>query len=382
MMRSNELRIGFSAPSKVLGGLGGQADSSLGIEAVVSTENWPPAEKKGKLFFASSRAVCGSRAGRLPSQVLRAVRLFSGDFMAKWIKRIVLVVVLLAVVGIVIVYFSLNSIVRATVQSQATASLGVKTTLGSAALSIFGGSLQLNNLDVSSPPNFSAPDLFTLAAIKMGVSYGQLRNQPIHASEIVITNPDLVLEQANGKLNLQALKDQMPTTPASAAPASSGQPAEPMKLIIDHLELQNANVTIRAGIPGLSSPISVTVPSLVMTNIGNADGAGNGAAMKDVIMQVATSLSARGVDTANLPPEVKALLAGGINGLSAQLNTELHTQIESLSGSLDKSLNKSLGNSLGGGNLNGLLGGGGNGKSGPTTQSLEQGLGNLLNQKK
>jgi uncharacterized protein involved in outer membrane biogenesis len=283
--------------------------------------------------------------------------------MTKWIKRIVLAVIVLIVAGIAIVYFSLNSIVRSTVESQATSSLGVKTTLGSAALSLFGGSLSLNDLEVGSPPNFSAPELFTLSGIKVGVNYGQLRNEPIHISQIVITNPNLVVEQANGKLNLQALMDQMPKSSSSST----------MKVIIDKLELDNSNVTIRPGIPGLSSPITVTVPSLVMNNVGNADGSGNGAAIKDVIMQAATTLSAKGVDTANLPPEVKALLSGGINGLSTQLGTEVNAQIQNLTGSLNNSVNKAVG-----GNLNNLLGG----KGVPSTQSMEQGLGNLLGGKK
>src|ERR1700676_2686289 len=68
-----------------------------------------------------------------------------GDFM-KWAKRIVLVVVALIVVGLLIVYFSLNAIVRSEVQTQSTASLNVPTTLGSAHLALFGGSVGLNEL--------------------------------------------------------------------------------------------------------------------------------------------------------------------------------------------------------------------------------------------
>jgi len=59
----------------------------------------------------------------------------------KWIKRIVIAVIALVIVALGIVYFSINAIIRSAVQTQASASLNVPTTLDSARLAIFGGSL-------------------------------------------------------------------------------------------------------------------------------------------------------------------------------------------------------------------------------------------------
>ena len=66
-------------------------------------------------------------------------------------KWIVLVLLVLIVGAIIAVWFSLNSIVRSTVQTQATHSLGVETTLPSANVSLFGGKVGLNDLQISSP---------------------------------------------------------------------------------------------------------------------------------------------------------------------------------------------------------------------------------------
>ncbi len=277
----------------------------------------------------------------------------------KWIKRILLAVLVLIIVAVVVIYFAMNSIIRSQVQNQATASLGVPTSLGSAQLSLFGGTVRLNGLQVGSPPKFSAPNLFTLAAIKVAVQYGQLLHSPIHIQRITIDHPNLVVEQSGASLNLNALMDQMPTTPKT----SGGQPAQPIKLVIDELDLNNAQVTFMPGIPGLANSIQVPINSITLRNIGNANGNQNGAAIKDVVLQAATALAAKAADAAKLPPEVATLLSGDLGGLSKQLGGEFDQQFQNLSGSLGKKLGGTVGNLI-------------NGNGGKGQNAIQQLLGN------
>jgi uncharacterized protein involved in outer membrane biogenesis len=260
----------------------------------------------------------------------------------KWIKRIILAGVLLILIAIVIVYFSLNSIVRSEVERQASASLGVTTTLGSARLSLLGGNVSLSDLQISSPPKFSSPQIFTLGGVGVAVQYGQLTGSPIHIQKILIDHPVLVVEQADVKLNLKALMDQMPQSPKT----SGGQTTQPIKLVIDDLDLNNADVTFMPGIPGLANSVQISVPLMSLKNIGNANGNQNGAAIKDVVMQVVTALAAKAADASKLPPAVKVLLAQDLNGLSKQLGPDFDGQFQDLAGSLTKQLSPKLENSL------------------------------------
>jgi len=273
----------------------------------------------------------------------------------KLIKRIVIGAVVVIVIGGLILRSNLDSIIRGVIERQASASMGVPTTLGSASLSILGGQVKLANFQVASPPKFPSPNIFTLDAIGVSVNYGQLTGSPIHIKAIEIDHPVLVVEQSDMQLNLKALMDQMPQTPQT----SGGQPTKPIMLIIDELDLNNALVTFLPGIPGMTKPIQITVPSLTLKNIGNADGNQNGAAIKDVVMQTATALAAKGADTANLPPEAKALLAGDFSGLSQQLGAEFNKQFQGAAGGLMKNLPADVGNVL-------------NNKSGGGTNPLQQ----------
>src|SRR5881275_1972575 len=129
--------------------------------------------------------------------------------MKKIIVRTLLALVLLLMIAVGGLYFYRNSLIRSAVESQANSSLGVKTTLGSANLGLFGGTLSLGDLKIGSPAGYKADQRFTLNELGLGVNYGELRKQPIHVSKLVIDKPRAVLEYVNGKFNFQSLVDQM-----------------------------------------------------------------------------------------------------------------------------------------------------------------------------
>jgi hypothetical protein len=268
--------------------------------------------------------------------------------MKKLIRNVVLVVVLIVVIGVVIVWFSLNSIVRSTIQTQATASLNVPTTLDAVDLKPFAGSVGLTGLDVGSPPNYTAPHMFVMDGLNVSVSYGQLFGNPIHVKKIVIDNPELVVEQSGGKLNLQVVMSGSSSSSSSGGGgASSSQSSSQMKFIIDELDVNNAKVTILPGVPGLSQQQEVTVPSLVLKNIGNADNSENGAAIKDVIMQVCTALATQAGQSAGL-----SQLTGQLGQLGSQFGQSFQQQMQSTLGQLGGGSNNNGAQGL----LNGLLG--------------------------
>src|SRR3954471_11011571 len=113
--------------------------------------------------------------------------------MKKVVKRGVIGLVALVVLAIGIVWLSLNSIVRSTVESQASTQLGVPTTLGGANVSLFGQSLSLNDLKIGSPKGFPAPQLFTLGGTNVSVNVTHLTGTPVRVESIAVNQPTLVI---------------------------------------------------------------------------------------------------------------------------------------------------------------------------------------------
>lgn len=251
----------------------------------------------------------------------------------KWVRRIILAVVVLVVLVGIIVYLNLDRVIKNTVQSQATSSTNLQTTLNSASLSLFGGKLNLSGLQVASPPGYQAPQMLDVGSTDLAVSYGQLRSDPVHVAGITIDKPKLVIEQKNGELNFKKAMDDMPKSP-DAAPSNS----KPLKLIIDDLKLSNPQVVVK-GIGATDIPLSL--PSIELKNIGTGEGAQNGAAVKDVLGQVITAMAAAASDSSALSAEFKQVLNANVGAAMTNLGAEAQKRVAgAIPGQLGQSLSK------------------------------------------
>src|SRR5690606_14163078 len=125
--------------------------------------------------------------------------------------------------------------------------------------------------------------------LNVAVSYNELRQDPIRIREIAIESPRLVIVYGGGRFNYQVLIENA----SSPSPEEQDPDAEPVRLIIDQLTIDQATVVLRlaglkdeplAGAIALSSlqlrdEYSLTLPKLDLRNIGTDDGAENGAAI-------------------------------------------------------------------------------------------------------
>jgi len=235
------------------------------------------------------------------------------------LRRTVLVLVSLLVVAGVIASFSLDGILKRTIERQSSSSLKLNTILNRAHLSLFGGTVGLNQLRIASPQGFSAPYMLELAEGDLAVRYGELRKDPIHVQSLTLGQPRLVIEQSNGAVNFRAAMDRMPPSHSSSE--------KPMKLVIDDLKIENAQVVIHPGLPGVRQEITVPVPSISLKNVGGGRGSQNGAAIKDVAMIVITALAGAAAQSSSLPPEVKAVLQLNVAQVAGKLGAEAQKQI-------------------------------------------------------
>jgi len=254
----------------------------------------------------------------------------------KPLRRTVLVLFSLLVVTGVIAYLGLDRILKTTVEKQSSASLKLSTTLNSARLSLFGGKLNLNRLRIASPQGFSAPHMLELGDTDLAVRYGQLRKDPIHVQSLTLNQPRLVIEQSNGALNFKKAMDRMP--------ASDNSAEKPVKLVIDELNMKDAQVVIHPGLPGVRQEITVPVPSIALKNVGSGRGSQNGAAIKDVAMVVIAALAGSAAQSGSLPPELKAILQLNVGQVAGKLGAEAQKQIAAaIPGELGNRLGKVAG---------------------------------------
>src|SRR5205823_8208441 len=246
--------------------------------------------------------------------------LHAAEVVMRLFRRIALAVVGLIIIAALIVYFNLNRIVKHQIEVQSTNSLNLQTQLGSARLAIFGGNFSMNDLQIASPQGFSSPRMLQLDKGAVEVSYRQLRQDPIHIKSLTLKKPVIAVEQANGKFNFQVVQDQLP---------KSDPNAKPVNVIIDLLKIEDAQVVLRPGLPGLSQEIKVNVPSLEMHDVGSGEGNKNGAAIKDVAVLVITALAEKGGDMSNIDA-LKGQLSAAAKNVQEQAKTAINKELNTV----------------------------------------------------
>ncbi len=236
----------------------------------------------------------------------------------KLLARTVLVLVVVLAIAVGFALLNLDRIIKTTVERESTSSLRLNTSLQSARAAILGGTLNLHDLRIASPKGFSAVHMLALDNLDVAVRLRDLREKPIHVRSLSIDRPTLVIEQSGGTLNFRKAMQQMPSHPPSK---------EPLKLVIDELTLKDAHVLVRPGLPGVAQEIDVQVPTLQMKDIGRGKGARNGAAIKDVAMQIVTALAGKAAQSDALPSQLKALLHLNVGEVMSQLDSVAQQQI-------------------------------------------------------
>ena len=305
------------------------------------------------------------------------------------IKWIVLALVLLIVVGLIVLFITLNSIVKKAVVSQSTAQLNVQTNLGAANVSLFGGKVSLRQFDVGQPKGFKAPHLMQLGGLDVGVKVSELRQDPLRIDQITITDPKMVIEMAGTQFNIKNFMDALPA--GEPKPADN---SEPMKLIIHDLKVNGAQVIFRpdvqaiAAMPGIGSSLSglkqeyvLSIPPLDLQDIGTGEGNQNGAAIKDVVTLLITQLAQKATESDQLPPELRQILHLNVDDVVNMAKQKLGAEVNKQLGKITEDLQKKVGGEAGKA-LEGMLKSSPDGSKPDPGKALEQGLGGLINQKK
>jgi len=132
------------------------------------------------------------------------------------IKKLLMLVVLLVVVGLATVYFYRNALVEAAVEESGDYVLGVSTDLGSAGLDIRGGSVTLDNYSISNPDGFEGENFLSLEHGLLDVNSGSILDDEVVIDSLVLEGFRLNLEQIDKKGNYLTILDNLKKFEVSA----------------------------------------------------------------------------------------------------------------------------------------------------------------------
>jgi uncharacterized protein involved in outer membrane biogenesis len=123
----------------------------------------------------------------------------------KWIFRIALALLTLAVIAAIIFLLTYNSILRNTIQHEVQAQTGMDTQIGNFKLALTAPTLRLQGIKIANPPDFGGAPFLDISEIYLDYDTAAFAKKQIHIklARINLTELDIVKNQ-NGQTNIFA----------------------------------------------------------------------------------------------------------------------------------------------------------------------------------
>ncbi len=177
---------------------------------------------------------------------------------------VVVLFVLILVIALLINVFG-DRALKVGIETGAANALKVNVRLNDAALSIFGGKLNLNGLEVDNPQGYQHPQMLTLANTFVAVNIGSLMSDTVEIEKIQLDNISLTIEQKGLTNNLQEILGNLPKS--DTPPSSSDKPGK--KLRIKELQINGVEVNAKLlPVPGRADTVKLRLTPMTLRNLG------------------------------------------------------------------------------------------------------------------
>jgi len=258
------------------------------------------------------------------------------------------------VVVLVVVWSSLDGIVKSAIETYGSEVTQTKVSVADVKLSLGSGEGSISGLNIGNPAGFSDPNLFKLGKISVKIDTNTVTQNPVVIDEVIIQSPSVSYEiNKSGASNAEILKKNVAeATGGGGSSGSSSAASEPsgeeVKLIIRKLVIEGGKAKVKiAALGGLEQ--SVNIPRIQLKDIGKKS---NGASAAEIAEQVSKSML-NGVTSA-----VSSLGVGKYIGKSADMFKDAAGKVGGVVSGAAGSVGDSVGGAAekAGGALKGLFG--------------------------
>jgi hypothetical protein len=184
---------------------------------------------------------------------------------------------------------NINPIVKKGVETAGPKVLQAPVTLDKVDISVLSGSGKLSGLTIGNPAGFQTDYAFQLGKIEVELDTGSITTDTIHVKNILIEAPSIIFEGAFDKNNLGQLQKNAAAFTASdksaAAEKQQTTAAESKNILIDHLVIQNGDVTISMKLL-TDQELTTELPTIELKDIGKDKKTTAADAMKLILAAV------------------------------------------------------------------------------------------------
>jgi hypothetical protein len=200
--------------------------------------------------------------------------------MSKALRTTLLIVLVVVVLGAAALFYlasNLNGIVAGLIEEQGSIATQTDVRVSGVDIRLREGSAEISGLSVANPEGFSGSAL-ELGHFAVQLDAGSLTKDTIIVKNVLVDSARINVVQQGSANNLQKLLDSLPQSGDSGTTAETG---DRKKVIIEKFTLSGASASVTAA--ELGEPREVTLPTIVVTDIGRAS---NGATGTQVAQQI------------------------------------------------------------------------------------------------
>jgi hypothetical protein len=257
----------------------------------------------------------------------------------KVIKFGLLGLIAIVVLACIIVYFSLNGIIKSQVESQGEAATGVDTDLEGVAVSPFSGQLGLSEFTLANPEGFADEPIFRFDDADIKVQLMSLLEEEVVVNHLKVDGARVMVTLNGTDLNIKKLYEQIQergqsddTTTDEPAKDSAGK-----AMVIEDLQIINTKVIGELKLPGLPEPLKVDLP---LADIIEKEV--RGAEMGDIIAFVAETIMINASRSmAEFSPDLDQFLGGvqeAANAAVGDVKKQTEQVVDQAANEIDKVL--------------------------------------------
>jgi citrate lyase gamma subunit len=209
------------------------------------------------------------------------------------VKKILIglgVVLALLAVAVLVLFLNLNAVIEKGIETAGPDMLKAPVEVADVDVSLFSGRGIIRGLTVGNPEGYAGDHAFRLGSVEVELDPRSVTSDIIQIRRVRVVAPEIAYVGNLKDSNLQQLQRNAEAF-AAATPAdpAAGDAAAGPSLAIDSLEIENAQVGVVLSFLG-NEPMSVTLPSLVMKDLGKDGQTGVADVLRQVLGQLGRSI--------------------------------------------------------------------------------------------
>lgn len=215
-------------------------------------------------------------------------------------KLLIYLLSLIIILPLILIVF-VEAIAESAVESYGSRILKSDVSVESISISLFSGSLEVENLKVANPEGFSKNDAFSLGKIEVILDRGSLLSDTIIIEEIDIIQPMVTYEAGTRGININTLRGNASetgsvSTPADKETTSSSDTGK--NVVVSNLYIKDGKIKFATNVAS-GAGIALALPDIHLQDIGKKEG---GIGFSELVIRTLQAI------ITNLPSAPKALI--------------------------------------------------------------------------